>query len=279
MSPRQSTAGLPGILAELDEAAILAHVEQRFAAARRGEDPLPHIVIENIFPEAFYRCLARSWPDPALFRRDKAGRKYDLVPAPLGADARSAGYDLVPVEQRAVWDFLVTVVNRRIVAPLLTRMFEVEIAERLAQVRRAFEAGLITYPMAGTHDWTFRPNTGRLMMRGRGHELKPHVDSMPYLVTVLHYFPDDEGDDHSGTILYKAEAPLEFEACVRDGSTQYFHEAGIACHEVMRVPFRPNMLVAFPNSLDAAHGAVAPSERLRKVFQYHISLKGDDEKV
>jgi hypothetical protein len=102
---------------------------------------------------------------------------------------------------------------------------------------------------------------------------------MPYLVTVLHYFPDDEGDDHSGTIFYKAERPLDFLTCVRDGSTQYFHDAGIACTEVLRVPFRPNTMVAFPNMLDAAHGAVAPSSKPRRIFQYHISLKGDREKV
>jgi hypothetical protein len=38
-------------------------------------------------------------------------------------------------------------------------------------------------------------------------------------------------------------------------------------------------MVAFPNTLWAAHGSEAPSSELRKVFQYHISLKGDDEKV
>jgi hypothetical protein len=38
-------------------------------------------------------------------------------------------------------------------------------------------------------------------------------------------------------------------------------------------------MVAFPNMLDSAHGAVATSSQPRKIFQYHISLKGDDEKV
>ena len=47
----------------------------------------------------------------------------------------------------------------------------------------------------------------------------------------------------------------------------------------MRLPFRPNTMVAFPNTLDAAHGVAPTSATLRKVFQYHLSLKGDDEKV
>jgi hypothetical protein len=125
--------------------------------------------------------------------------------------------------------------------------------------------------MAGTRDWSYQANLGRFMVRGDGYELKPHVDSMPYLVTALHYFPDDD-DDRFGTIFYKPQQPLEFDKCVRDGSTQYFEDPHVSCEEVLRIPFRANTLLAFPNSLSAAHGAVAPIGGRRKVFQYHISL-------
>jgi hypothetical protein len=259
--------------------AIRAHIEQRMSAVRRMDDPVPHVIVEDVLHPDFYRELAASWPALDLFQRDRAGRKYDLVPGSVDVDRRSAGYQRLSGEQRAIWDFFVTTVNREIVAPRLAILFEPEIRIRLQQIRESYEAGLIDYPMAGVRDWTYQANVGRFMMRANGYELKPHVDSMPYLVTVLHYFPDDEGDNHSGTIFYKAERPLDFLSCVRAGSTQYFHDAGISCTEVMRVPFRPNTMVAFPNTLWAAHGSVAPSSEPRKVFQYHISLKGDDEKV
>lgn len=263
----------------LDERRVRTYVEDRLSVARRIDEPIPHVLVEGIFEPAFYELLAASWPPLELFKRDRAGRKYDLVPSSRAADARSAGYERLPPELREVWDFFVFTVNRRIVAPLLNRIFEPEIQARLRQIQDAFHAGLIAYPMEGTRDWAYQANVGRFMIRGNGYELKPHVDSMPYLVTVLHYFPDGPGDDHSGTIIYKAERPLDFLDCVQDGSTKYFHDAGVACEEVLRIPFRPNTLVAFPNTLNAAHGAVAPSAALRKVFQYHISLKGDDEKV
>jgi len=262
-----------------NERAIRTQIAARLSAVPRRHEPVPHIVVSDFFQPDFYRELAAAWPPLAVFRRDKAGHKYDLVPGSAAVDARSEGYGRLPADQRAIWDFFVGVVNRQIVGPLLVRLFEPEITVRLQQIRDAYEAGLIAYPMAGARDWSYRANVGRFMVRANGYELKPHVDSMPYLLTVLHYFPDDDGDDHSGTIFYKAERPLDFMACVRDGSTQYFHEAGIACREVLRVPFRPNTMVAFPNTLYAAHGAVAPSSAPRKVFQYHISLKGDDEKV
>ena len=263
----------------LDEPAIRAHIERRLSAIRRVDDPVPHVIVGDLLQPDFYRDLAAAWPAVETFQRDKAGRKYDLVPGSVEIDRRSAGYQQLPAAQRTLWDFFVSTVNRQIVAPHLARLFEPEIQVRLQQIRDAHDRGLIEYAMAGARDWSYRANVGRLMMRANGYELKPHVDSMPYLVTVLHYFPDDEGDNHSGTIFYKAERPLDFDACVRAGSTQYFHDAGIACHEVMRVPFRPNTMVAFPNTLWAAHGSVAPSSEPRKVFQYHISLKGDDEKV
>jgi len=263
----------------LNEAKIRKQIEDRLSAGQRVDDPVPHLLVNNFFEPSFYRLLAENWPPLEIFKRDRTGRKYDLVPTSGTVDARGSGYNRLPPEQRAVWDFFVSTVNRRIVAPLLARIFEPEIQARLRQIQEAFEGGLIAYPMAGTRDWSYRANAGRFMIRANGHELKPHVDSMPYLLTALHYFPDDDAEDQSGTIFYKPDRPLDFVACVRDGSTQYFHDAGVVCKEVMRIPFRPNTLLAFPNTLGAAHGAVAPAQGLRKVFQYHISLKGDDEKV
>jgi len=274
MTPNQMT-----VMSRVNESAIRAHIERRLAAADRVDDPVPHVIVNDFLEPDFYRELAGAWPPLELFHRDKAGLKYDLVPGSVEVDRRSAGYQRLAAEPRALWDFFVSRVNRDIVAPLVVGLFQREVDERLQQIRDAYEAGLIEYSMAGVRDWSYRANVGRFMMRANGYELKPHVDSMPYLVTVLHYFPDDQGDDHSGTIFYKAERPLDFLACVRDGSTQYFHDAGIACSEVMRVPFRANTMVAFPNTLWAAHGASAPSSNPRRIFQYHISLKGDDEKV
>lgn len=262
-----------------DEARLREHIERKLSTAQRADDPVPHVLINDFFDPPFYRLLADAWPPQDAFKRDRAGRKYDLVPSSNAADPRSAGYEALPPEQRAIWDFFVGTVNRTIVAPLLSRIFEPEIQARLSQIREAFEAGLITYPMAGTRDWTYRANKGRFMMRANGHELKPHVDSMAYLVTVLHYFSDDHADEEFGTVFYRPEQPLDFATCVRDGSTQYFDDAGVGYEEVLRIPFRPNTMLAFPNTLRSAHGAKAPAHGLRKVFQYHISLKGDEEKV
>jgi hypothetical protein len=276
---KSTSAAAPEAGTALNEAAIRAQIERRLSAVQRVDHPVPHVVVSDFFDEPFYRLLAAAWPPLEAFKRNRRGSKYELVPSSPAADIRSAGYDRLAPEVQALWNFFVFTINRRIVAPLLARIFEPEIQERVAQIRNAFEAGEITYPMAGSRDWSYQANVGRFIVATRGYDLKPHLDSMPYLVTVLHYFPDDDNDDQFGTILYKPERPLDFLACARDGSTQYFHDAGVKCEEVSRIPFRPNTVLAFPNTLSAAHGAVTPAHGHRKLFQYHISLKGDDQKV
>jgi hypothetical protein len=264
----------------LDANRITRHVDSRMAATGRTELPVPHLVVTEALEPAFYETLHAAWPPAVLFKRDAHDRKRDLVPSiASGIDSRTAGYHLLPTAIRRVWDFFVFTVNRQIVGPRLARIFAPEILDRLRLLQRAHAEGLIGYEMAGAHDWSYRANVGRFMVRGNGYTLKPHVDSMPYLVTALHYFPDRDADHGFGTIFYAPTKPLDFDACVRDGSTQYFEQVGIDCTEALRIPYERNILLAFPNTLSAAHGVVAPKQGYRKVFQYHLSLKGDDEKV
>ena len=266
---------------DIDEGAIRTWIEARLDDTAVTETPFRHLIVRDVFPPAFYERLRAAWPPTDAFKSDGKGRKYDLVPlaGADGVDARASGYARLPAETRRLWDFWVFTVNRTIVGPKLRQKFDAEIDERLTRIRDASERGVISYSMARAADGEPAANVGRFMMRGPGFELRPHVDSMPYVVTVLHYFPDAEVEGADGTVLYQAAAPLDFERCVRSGSTEYFDAAGIATREVMRVPFEPNILVAFPNALDAAHGAVAPEQGLRRLFQYHLSLKGDHEKV
>ena len=256
-------------------------VEQRLDATVIRERPFRHLVVDDVLPPAFYEALREQWPATGLFKSDGKGRKYDLVPLPAErtADARASLYGMLPASARQLWDFFVFKINRTIVGPRLREMFRVDIDARLNQLRSAQHRGLITYPMARTDTWEPAANVGRFMMRGPGYELKPHVDAMPYVLTVLHYFPDEVVHGADGTVLYQAAAALDFDRCARTGSTEYFDTAGITTREVLRIPFRGNSLLAFPNRLDAAHGALPPERGLRRLFQYHLSLKGDHEKV
>lgn len=271
----------PDFSRALDRDRVRADVEARLARAARLETPVPHVVVPELLPADLYALFEAAWPAHDVFKRDARGRKLDLVPTnpALIADARAAGYELLPPSIRAVWDFFVFFINRELVGPWLARTFEPEIQERLTLLRRADAEGLIRYSVGSARDWSYRANVGRFMVRGNGYVLKPHVDSAAYLVTALVYFPEQGQDAGYGTIFYAPSRPLEFEMVVRSGSTEYFESAGVDCSEVLRVPYRHNTMLAFPNTLKSAHGVVAPEHGYRRVFQYHLSLKGDDEKV
>jgi hypothetical protein len=276
-TPARSAAG---VVDAVPEETLRAWIETRLRAAPIRTEPFRHLVVDEIFPPRYFDTLAAAWPPTDAFKRDRHGRKFDLVPqvAVDSADGRAGGYASLPPRLRATWDHFVFTVNRTIVGPVLRELFAEEIDRRIALMRRAHAEGRISYSMGRTDTWQPAANVGRFMMRGPGYELRPHVDSMPYVLTVLHYFPDAD-DRADGTVLYKADAPLDFDSCVTSGSTEYFDQAGITCREVARLPFSRNTLLAFPNALDAAHGAVAPPSGLRRLFQYHLSLKSDDEKV
>src|SRR4051794_36216522 len=108
----------------IDERIIREHVDKRLSAVRASDDPVPHVIVDDFFPSDFYRELSEAWPPLDAFKRDKTGQKYDLVPGSAAIDSRSAGYERLAPDARTLWDFFVSRVNRRIVAPQLVRLFQ-----------------------------------------------------------------------------------------------------------------------------------------------------------
>jgi hypothetical protein len=266
----------PDYQAWLEEDRVRALLAPRLAAARRIESPFPHVFVEDLLPKELYEMLRDAWPPNDALRLTRNRQKLDLVPRDDASYEYSAGFATLPECIRGVWRFYVYVVGRRIVGPWVGRVFEAEIAERVEFLQRLAREGRLGFQASGLASGHYEANSGRLMMRGMGYTLAPHVDPASYLVTLLHYFASEDDAD-CGTVLYKAERPVPVEAFVADGTTEYFHSHGIAAREAARMPFIGNALLAFPNLLDAAHGVVAPPDGYRKVFQYHLSLKGDHE--
>lgn len=260
----------------LDEERLRALLLPRCAATRRADAPFAHVFVEDLLPPPFYDILQDAWPPNDVFRPTKNRQKLDLVPRDDRSYEHSAGFTTLPDCIRSVWRFYVYVVNRRIIGPWLSGIFEPEITARLGLLQELAREGRLGFQASGLADGRYEANSGRLMMRGMGYTLSPHVDPAPYLVTVLHYFAS-AGDADCGTALFKADHPIPVSAFVSDGTTEYFHTQGISVGEAIRMPFIGNALLAFPNLLDAAHGVVAPTDGYRRVFQYHLSLKGDRE--
>ena len=249
--------------------------EERVERIGIDSDPFPHVYAEDFLPGDMYERLAAAWPPDARFRISRNRQKLDMVPSDTHSDDYTKAFAALPRDVQMVWREFVEF-NRTVVGPWLASLFDAHIRERVALLQRLAAEGRSGLKASGLATGTVRANAGRLMMRGNGYKLAPHIDPAYYVVTVLHYFA--EGPDAGyGTRLFKATAPIPLEAFVKDGTTEYFETHGIDVAEAGRLPFRANSLLAFPNLLDAAHGVEAPPAGYRKVFQYHLSLKGDLE--
>lgn len=111
---------------------------------------------------------------------------------------------------------------------------------------------------------TGNPTLGRFALREPGYMLRPHIDSPDVVATVIHYLPLSDNSPKAGTVLYRAERPLEW-----GRSTTYFHNHGIPCTEVVTIPYEANTVLAFPNTPISAHGLHRLVEP-RRIYQWHF---------
>ena len=218
--------------------------------------------------------MAFARPVPGRGTRESA-RHGANPPRIRPSDKRAETYDALPKPVRDVWDFFILDINRAVIGPWLLEVFRPEIDERLALIERLWSDGVMTKDY---YEPPFRPqmNVGRLMMRGLGFRLRPHVDALAYLTTALYYFPEDRQDTDLGTTLFRADRAVDEAAVAASGKTVYFHESGIHLTPGFNAPFRRNALLAFVNSGRRAHGMeITPPGVWRRAYQSHISIKSD----
>lgn len=260
-------------------AGAAAHVDARLAAATRIEEPFPYVWVDHLLPDDLYQRLETAWPADEVFWSERPEQRLDLVPKPAGlqpADARADRYDQLPDGVRGLWDFFILDINRRTIGPHLERLFAPEIAARLAMLADAQRQG-VALPDYLQPPFAPQMNVGRLMGRGYGYRLRPHVDALAYLVTALHYFPRrDQEAGALGTTLYRAARELNPADLLERGKTAYFDAAGIAVEPAAQIPFAGNALLAFANTGRSAHGMQIQTKGVwRRAYQSHLSLKGD----
>ena len=117
---------------------------------------------------------------------------------------------------------------------------------------------------------TYRASAGRLMLRGAGYHLGPHLDPKRVTFTCLVYLARPGDSEAFGTQLFRIDrTPAE-----RRDNTYYPEEDGYRCEHVLTVPFQPNTGLVFVNSC-GAHGAdiptTAPATTERYAYQFYVS--------
>jgi hypothetical protein len=201
-------------------AAIAASID----AARAGEAPFFHLVLDHVFPEDVYAAMLAAMP-VATDYRPMSGRASGLD-APDGTHTR-VKIDLFPEyirhllpEKRAIWD----VVGRALCSAEVKAAFVRRLAKPLLRRfgGRYGRTGMYPIPIL-TRDIP-------------GYRIDPHTDTRWKGITVQLYLPRDASATHVGTI---------------------FHEqlSGGSLRKHTQMQFAPNTGYAFAVGTDTWHSA------------------------
>jgi len=242
---------MPRLPVVCDEPRIFAHIRDAVERARVKTDPLPYLVVSNVFPPDFYAALVRAIPPFELFADRPHNKRQLTVPFTYG-----------PAYSRALWTFLVDVVLEGAFQPAIIEKLRQPLGEWIAQEWPPLAADPLGPPME------LHSTDGRILLRGRGYRIAPHRDPKWGFITVLLYLARAHESEQWGTQLYSVD---EDEAA-NSIAPHWIDPA--RCRLQADVPFRRNTALVFLNSR-GAHGAYIPEDAeppdlQRYIYQYRI---------
>ena len=229
----------------LDEPTIASHVERAIAAATLHTDPYPHIVVEELFPSAFYKLLRKAIPPPAFFGDQDPIKQNLRMPMEFG-----------PALSVRVLNFMDGVIARNVVRPAVIRKFHEPLQRHYDVI---FGPGF----RERASNMSQSVSAGRVMLRRPGYHLSAHRDPKRSMLTCLMYFASPKDSDAYGTDIFRVLDDRE----ATYTQTYYPEENGSTCELVKRVPFRPNTMLVFLNSA-GAHGATIPADAPATLERY-----------
>lgn len=242
-----------GIQQCLDVPTLTAHLRQRLAAIAVQTDPMPHVVVTDVFPSETYELLLQSIPRVECFVSDGSTKQNWECTNEYSA----------PDVVKEVWRRMDSDWMRQCVLPLVIDSFRTNLLHHYEQ--------LFGPDLAETAITAQVARRGRVMLRRPGYHLKPHRDPLTAGMTLLLYLARPDDEESYGTQLYRVRNDR-----VPDRSKTYYPPPE-ACEEVVNVPFRPNSALVFLNAVGAAHGATiprtAPLDLERYSYQAYIGVE------
>ena len=235
--------------ASLDRNAIVAHLRRAVEGATLEQDPCPHFVVHNLFPQWFYDMVIEALP-PAVFFPDRRPNKQQVrVPFPFA-----------PTYSRLVWQYVTELVND-VAGPAIISRLKNDIDDYVRTFCPPAPLG------DGDNDIRYKMSDGRIMLRRAGYEILPHRDPKWGFVTALVYLAKPGDPREYGTELYRVRRHTEAP------SQNPFYVDQSECELARKVPFEANSALVFLNSR-GAHGACippdAPDTLERYLYQFRV---------
>jgi hypothetical protein len=238
-----------------DEARLAKHIEAAVGAAELHLDPFPYIVVQRVFPEAFYQSLIRAIPPVELFGDKPLNKQHLKVP-----------FDLAPAYSRRIWGFFARLAAPHILQPVLVEKFREPMRQWIVSNWPSLAADPFGPPME------MNTGDGRMLLRGRGYRIRPHRDPKWGFLTCLLYLAREDDSEAWGTQLYWVDNDRPAQ-----GAAPHWIDAR-DCRVAAEIPFRRNTLLVFLNST-GAHGAhipedAEPADLRRYAYQWRIGPNG-----
>jgi hypothetical protein len=233
--------------------AVEQHVIYGISNAPLRQHPYPHLYLESVFPEEFYRSMRDNWPDGgSLVSLADSGRVTPgAYPDRFILPFADEEIEKLPEEKRAFWrDFGSWFLGERFRRALMQKF--------TPDIRRRFGSALDRQSFS----------VDSLIVRDRvNYRLGPHTDATSKLLSLLFYCPDDDRAKHLGTSIYEPRDP-DFRCA---GGPHYSHDQFI---KVATMEYRPNSLFAFFKTDNSFHGVepIKDDGVLRDLLLYDIRV-------
>jgi hypothetical protein len=227
-------------------------------AARINPDPFAHLIIDGIFPEAYYEQILRHLPPPSALSIPVKFGMMRLVPDDPVLNGLSA-------EGRKFWSDFEGEVKTPICRALLKRYF------RYAEEKLTLIFGDRARAWVGElKQDEFIPLRGIVQCRIAGDRMGAHVDKATSLFTYLFYFAPDDSLRPFGTIFYEAKDRAHVLERYRANSAirAWFPAADeLELTPLAPLEFRRNRLLSYVNLPYSLHGAATDAEAPRYSMQ------------
>lgn len=229
---------------------VESHVIYRIANAAPRHYPFPHVIVEDVFPAAFYARLIANLPASADMKPIAAVRP---VSAGTGKNRHVVNLDPAEVAAmrepvRGVWQDMASWMLREPFARALVTAFGPFLQQRFRD-----QPDVVIKSEA------------RFVEDQPGFEHGPHTDAPWKVLSLIFYLPDDDASQHLGTGLY---VPRDPNFRCRGGPHYPFDKF----RHIFTVPYRRNAAFMFVKSEQSFHGVepIVQGGRSRHLILYDI---------
>ena len=252
----------------IDTKTIAERAEHLISTAAIEADPFPHLLVDGIFPEAFYEEILRNLPP-----REILSVPVTFGMMKIGDDDQS--FRSLPKSGQEFWTLFDRDVKQPIFAALIRRWLPFA-EEKLTLI---FGADAARAALSELQPEEFTQLRGIVQYRITGARMGPHVDKATSLFTYLFYFASDDSLRPFGTIFYKAHdlaKVIEGYRANKSIRAWFPPEGSLDLSPRAPLEFRRNRLVSYANLPYALHGAatdaVAPRYSMQSFCDFPLRL-------